>query len=318
MKIARATLVAIALFALCASFISLIPANWWLIRALDMVVEPATYALLALLVLGVVAYPKRRVLLISVLGVAIAINLTRIWPYLSVAPEEVQLTAAPDADACFTIYAANVKMKNKDHQTLIAQIEKIDPDVLFLTETDKAWVDALSPVVDQYQHRRVHPQPDTFGKVFASRLPLVDSDIIERANEDTPTITAIIRTDDVNLIEFIGLHPRAPLPGQDTEQRDASIMNASTEAEGTMAGGIVMGDFNDVPWSRTTSQFREQGDWRDPRIGRGTYPTFPSWSLPIGWPLDQIMVKGDVAVSKFEVLPDNGSDHRAMLGEFCL
>ena len=78
-----------------------------------------------------------------------------------------------------------------------------------------------------------------------------------------------------------------------------------------------MGDFNDVPWSRTTTRFRETGDWRDPRIGRGTYPTFPADLRAIGWPLDQLMLKGDLDLQSFAVLPDNGSDHRAMIARLC-
>ena len=66
-----------------------------------------------------------------------------------------------------------------------------------------------------------------------------------------------------------------------------------------------------------TYRFRETGDWRDPRIGRGTYATFPSRYLFAGWPLDQLMVKGDLEVGSFAVLPDNGSDHRAMNTRIC-
>ncbi len=316
-RVGRAILVAIALLALCASLISLIPANWWLIRTLDMVLEPATYTLMALLVVGLAVYPKRRLVLAVVLGAAIATNITRIWPYLEMAPEEVEMVADADPAKCFTVLSANVKMENPRHQALIAQVESFDPDVLFLTETDTIWVNALRPLLDRYPQVRTHPQSNTFGKVFASRLPLIETDVIERPNEDTPTFTAVLKVGDGNLVEFIGLHPKAPLPGQDTNKRDQSIMNASDEGEGELAGGIVMGDFNDVPWSRTTTAFREKGGWLDPRIGRGTYATFPSWTLPIGWPLDQIMVKDNVGVRSFQVLPDNGSDHRATYAEFC-
>ena len=61
----------------------------------------------------------------------------------------------------------------------------------------------------------------------------------------------------------------------------------------------------------------EAGDWRDPRIGRGTYPTFPADLRAIGWPLDQLMLKGDLDLQSFAVLPDNGSDHRAMIARLC-
>ena len=47
------------------------------------------------------------------------------------------------------------------------------------------------------------------------------------------------------------------------------------------------------------------------------YPTFPADWLLLGWPLDQIMIKGRLDLQSFEVLPDNGSDHRALLAHFC-
>ena len=94
-------------------------------------------------------------------------------------------------------------------------------------------------------------------------------------------------------------------------------MNAGVQTPDRLPEALVMGDFNDVPWSRTTTKFRAAGDWRDPRIGRGTYPTFPADWLLLGWPLDQIMIKGRLDLQSFEVLPDNGSDHRALLAHFC-
>lgn len=61
----------------------------------------------------------------------------------------------------------------------------------------------------------------------------------------------------------------------------------------------------------------ETDQWRDRRIGRGTYPTVPADKHFLGWPLDQIMVKGALELRSFEVLPENGSDHRALLALIC-
>ena len=214
--------------------------------------------------------------------------------------------------------SANVLMDNPDFAGIIEQVERVDPDVLLLTETNAEWIRELRPLTSKYPHVREHPQEDTFGKIFASRIPVIDTDVVERAGEDTPTVYGYLRASESGIVRFIGLHPRAPLPGRDTEQRDRSILRAADRPDWKITGAIVMGDFNDVPWSETTEAFRMKGNWRDPRIGRGTYPTFPSYALPMGWPLDQIMVSGEVEIADFAVLPDNGSDHRAIYGRFCV
>ncbi|WP_145916993.1 endonuclease/exonuclease/phosphatase family protein [Erythrobacter sp. QSSC1-22B] len=196
-------------------------------------------------------------------------------------------------------------------------MRRYDPDLLFLMETDQPWIDALEPVLAQYGHVQRQPQPEAFGLVFATRLPVLKSNVVENTHRDTPTLYATLQPDGSPPIEFIGLHPKPPLPGWDTETRDENIVNAGIQTPDRLPDAFVMGDFNDVPWSRTTTKFRAVGDWRDPRIGRGTYPTFPADKLLPGWPLDQLMLKGELDLRSFEVLPDNGSDHRAVLANFC-
>ncbi len=141
--------------------------------------------------------------------------------------------------------------------------------------------------------------------------------MVENTHRDTPTLYATVQPQGSPPVEFIGLHPKPPLPGWDTGMRDKNIVNAGIQTPDRLPDAFVMGDFNDVPWSRTTTKFRETGDWRDPRIGRGTYPTFPADMLLAGWPLDQLMLKGSLRLTSFEILPHNGSDHRAVLARFC-
>ena len=79
-----------------------------------------------------------------------------------------------------------------------------------------------------------------------------------------------------------------------------------------------MGDFNDVPWSHTTSQFKAEGNYRDPRAGRGSFATFPADYVTFGWPLDQLFVKNDVRLESFAILDDVGSDHLPLVADVCV
>lgn len=310
----------IAALLLAVILISLIPSDAWFIRTIDLVREPLTYLAAFLLIVALFLGSRWRWATVAVLALTIGLNVWRLWPYSALAPTQIALAEAPRAEGeagCFSAMSVNVKVENKDYGAVIDQVQRYDPDLLFLMETDQAWVDALQPVLSTYAHVQSHPQAKAFGLVFATRLPVLKSNVVENTYRDTPTLYATIQPEGSAPIEFIGLHPKPPLPEWNTEMRDENIVNAGTQTPDRLPHAFVMGDFNDVPWSRTTTEFRKSGDWRDPRIGRGTFATFPADLLLLGWPLDQIMVKGGLQVTSFEILPDNSSDHRAVWASFC-
>ena len=319
MKIFGKALFVVAILMLIAVLVSLIPTDAWFVRTVDLVREPMAYLAAILLVIALFIKASVRWATVLSLGLVIVINVWRIWPYSGLAATQLSLAdSAPRAEGqCFTALSANVKVKNEQYAMLADQLRRYDPDVLFLMETDAEWIEQLEPVISQYSHVQRHPQPEAFGLVFATRLPVLKSNVVENTYRDTPTLYATLQPEGSQPVEFIGLHPKPPLPGWDTEERDENIVNAGVQTPDRLPDALVMGDFNDVPWSSTTEKFRETGNWRDPRIGRGTYPTFPSDYRIVGWPLDQLMLKGDLDLVSFEVLPDNGSDHRAMLAHLC-
>lgn len=307
-----------ALLAIAASFVSLLPNHWWGIRVLDLVREPLNYILLTLGLLTILLVKDGAGWILAGICVAIVTNYAMRWPYSRFARAEIALGKPQGTTPTFTILCANVLMENTDHARMLRQIERVDPDVLILTEIDDQWVAGLQPVLNHYPFTEARPQDDTFGKLFASRLETVRFEFRERDGEDTPALRIVLNTPCDRRVMVVCIHPEAPLPGHGeiTEPRDRSIANAAHADTDHVAGAIVMGDFNDVPWSPPTAKFLKMEKWRDPRVGRGTFPTFPSFLWPIGWPLDQLFVSGRIGIASFKILPANGSDHRAVYGEF--
>lgn len=321
MKTFAAILLAVSTAMLAVVAVSLIPSDAWFIRTIDLAREPIAYLAAILLVLTIFVRSRWRWASIAMLVFVIGLNVWRIWPYSALAEEQLTLANTPSAFKrahCFSAMSVNVKVANRQFDKLADQLRAYNPDLLFLMETDREWVEALEPLLTEYGHVQRHPQPDGFGLVFATSLPVLKSNIVSNTYRDTPTLYATVQLNDFPSIEFIGLHPKPPLPGWNTDLRDRNIVDAGIQTSDRLSDAFVMGDFNDVPWSRTTTKFREMGDWMDPRIGRGTYPTFPADMLLIGWPLDQLMLKGRLRLASFEVLPDNGSDHRALLANLCV
>ena len=128
--------------------------------------------------------------------------------------------------------------------------------------------------------------------------------------DDTPSVLAeLTAPDGATAFRFVGLHPRPPVPGQDTDERDAEVLYAARFARRSGVPLVAMGDFNDAAWSDTSQRFKHVGGYLDPRIGRGLYASFNANHWLIRCPIDQLFVTPDVAVVSFGRGPHVGSDH---------
>jgi endonuclease/exonuclease/phosphatase (EEP) superfamily protein YafD len=70
-----------------------------------------------------------------------------------------------------------------------------------------------------------------------------------------------------------------------------------------------MGDFNDVAWSWTSRRFKQYGEFLEPRVGRGMFPTFHAQYPLLGVPIDQLYLTKGIGLVSFGRLEEFGSDH---------
>lgn len=321
MSLRKAGFVALAFITgllLLASLASLSNSDAGIIRMFDFLREPILYLAVLLGLAALLLRSRAGYIVAGMLVIVAAIQLLRLWPYMPFAKEQVVLSDDDDAGACFSALALNVKQTNDRFDRVADLIERERPDILLLMETNARWTQMLEPQLSDYPERLTMPLENKYGMAFASRIDVLKSRMIANTSSNTPTLYATLRLPNGSAFEFIGLHPRPPLPGESTAQRDANIARAGSVTPDSLADVIVMGDFNDVPWSTTTTRFRTDGDYRDPRAGRGTYPTFPASMAFLGWPLDQIMVKNQIRVQSFDILDDVGADHLPVKARFCL
>lgn len=300
-----------------ASLVSLIPTNRGVVRMLDFVREPAIYLAALTGVLALLLLRRGRWPVIGLVVLSIAINLFRMWPYNALAPAQLPLPDDVDGMSCARLLSLNVLQSNDQYDRVAQLIVRENPDILLLMETNPAWLAALEPQLATYGYRLERPLDNKYGMLFATRLTVESAEMVANTSADTPTLYATLRTGDGARFEMIGLHPRPPMPGESTESRDENIARAGAQTPGRLDNVIAIGDFNDVPWSRTTQRFVTQGGYHDPRAGRGTFATFPASYALIGWPLDQVFVKNGVKVESFSVLGNVGSDHLPIAADVC-
>ncbi|RJY09750.1 endonuclease/exonuclease/phosphatase family protein [Aurantiacibacter aquimixticola] len=311
-------LLALAVILLLATLISLVDTNRGVVRMLDTMREPMIYLAAIVAALGLMFARSARWLVLAMTGATIAINLWRIWPYTMLAAAEVPLPDDVDGMSCARVLSLNVKQSNTQYDRTAALIDRVDPDILLLMETNARWLAELEPQLARYGERVERPLENTYGMIFATRLQVDAAQMVANTSADTPTLYATLRVADGARFALIGLHPRPPLPGESTASRDANIANAGARTPDDLRNVLAIGDFNDVPWSETTQRFVHEGGYRDPRAGRGSYATFPADYALLGWPLDQIFVKEGVKVETLDIGEDVGSDHLPLIAKICV
>lgn len=298
--------------------LSLISSYRWYIRMWDFprVALMLVAALALVLAIPVLAGWARMLVLVAMVLV-IGWQAYRIYPYSPLARPEVA-KAVLARENCISALSFNVLQTNRDYARTIAVIDREDPDIILLLETDAPWEAALKPVMDRYPHRASAPLDNLYGLILLSRLPVEDMQISWLIDRQTPSVFATMTSGGGARFRYIGLHPRPPQPGQDTQKRDAEIAIAARHAKRTDLPVLAMGDFNDVAWSRTSQLFKRIGGYLDPRVGRGLYATFPANLPGLRWPLDHVFVSPDFTLVEMKVLENLGSDHLPVFVRMCL
>ncbi|MGK7870529.1 endonuclease/exonuclease/phosphatase family protein [Falsiroseomonas sp. E2-1-a20] len=253
-------------------------------------------------------------------GLALVVQLRRIWPFTRLHATQAQTAAGCAADLSLSLLTANLKLRNSGAERLLAQIRRMRPDVVFVVELDSSWSDALEPLKQDYPHHLVHPRPDFGGMALYARLPLVDAQVQFLLDSYVPSICAGLRLRSGAVVAFHGVHPKPPtLFGHGTVQRDAELLLAARSAGCGPRPAVMAGDLNAVAWSRETGLFMRIGGLMDPRIGRGLFATFPAtWPWFLRWPADHVFFSGEFRLLHLAKLPEIGPDHLPLYAELCL
>jgi endonuclease/exonuclease/phosphatase (EEP) superfamily protein YafD len=231
-----------------------------------------------------------------------------VFPYLPIAPHEVEWNLSTRRDSRLKILSANVLQENNSAERLLKLIEHHAPDVVVLCEVNQAWLERLRPVELQFDFQLVHPQENKYGIALYSNLEVATATVRRLVRDDIPSIDATIRLESGQVVRLFAVHPNPPRPGEDTTKRDGELILVGREVREDPTA-IVLGDLNDVGWSRTTNLFQEVSGLLDPRKGRGFFSTFDATSMFWRYPLDYLFHSDDFRVVRLQVLTDIGSDH---------
>jgi endonuclease/exonuclease/phosphatase (EEP) superfamily protein YafD len=238
------------------------------------------------------------------------LDVYRIYPYTFIHGVEAKENTLTSGTQKISILEANVLQSNGDHEVLKKFIREKSPDIFFLTEVNDDWARSLREFDSTYPHHLLHPQDNTYGLAFYSRLPWHHAKVNFLIEAEIPSVEAEIILPSGDSVQVYGLHPRPPRPqNKFTTERDAELIKVARSAKATERAVLLVGDLNDVAWSHTTRLFRRVSRMLDIRIGRGFFPTFPVGYGVFRFPIDHVFISDHFRVADVQVLSDIGSDH---------
>lgn len=216
-----------------------------------------------------------------------------------------------------TIVSANVLQFNTEYSRFIQLIRQVDPDMFLTMESNEDWDTAMIDLQSDYPHFHKVPLENTYGIHLYSKIPL-SSQTHYFVADDLPSIEARVTCPGGYRFTVFCVHPPPPSPTEEetSKERDGELLSVAKRIKESGATTLVVGDFNNVAWSRSSTLFRKLSETIDPRIGRGFTPTFHSRYWFAQFPIDQVFHTPDIFVEELKALPDFGSDHLALYVRF--
>ncbi len=311
---------ALSMILLAVTIFSRVPLRDWWLRACEFPrVQLASLAAVTALLALFTQEPWQAYSLAASLFVLL-VQAWRIFPYTRLAPLELKQAEPGNPERCVKLLISNVLTSNRNATGLIDQILEHQPDIVLTLESDDWWGEQLHAALAEGWPKNVSiPQDNLYGMHLYSRLELQGIEVKRLIQNDIPSIHGWIILTSGERVRLHALHPRPPSP-QESETslwRDAELLLVGQEIREYAGPALLIGDLNDVAWSRTTKLFTRVSGMLDPRRGRGMFATFHAEHLLLRWPLDHVFVTEDFTLRDMQRLKEFGSDHFPILVTLC-
>lgn len=275
---------------------------------------------LLVLILGILTASPKDAFFWSISSINLALIVYHaiiLIPYTTLYKRQISSSITKQSSSV-SILSVNVYQFNTNYQKLIKLVEDTRPDILLTMESNQAWEDALVAVEKLLPHYQKVALENTYGIHFYTRLKARDIKVNYLVAEDLPSIEAYLYTPDGTPFTLFGVHPPPPSPTEEdtSRERDGELLMVAKKVEKTTGPVIVVGDFNNVAWAKSSILFRKTSQLIDPRIGRGFVSTFHAKYRFWRFPIDLFFHSTDVFIEDFRTLRDVDSDHLPLFCKF--
>lgn len=214
--------------------------------------------------------------------------------------------------------SANVYQFNKEYDRFCKLIDKYNPDFFMTMESNGDWEKAMRSLEEKYPYQHKVTLENTYGMHFYSRIEIKEAITHYFVADDIPSIEVHMKTADGFPFVFFGVHPPPPSPTEEetSKERDGDLLSTAKRVKDIKKPVIVVGDFNNVAWSRSSVLFRKISHLIDPRMGYSFVSTFHARYRLLRFPIDLMFHSEDIFIRQLKTLENFGSDHLPVYCEF--
>jgi endonuclease/exonuclease/phosphatase (EEP) superfamily protein YafD len=224
-------------------------------------------------------------------------------------------TASP-AKTHLRVLLANVNVKNQTYVPAIELIQREQPDLFAIIETNQTWLRELETLKASYPYQLRSPHAESFGIALYSKFPLRPE--ILSAPPEAEDFHLIATVAAQQPIAIIALHPPPPKNQRLSGQRNRELAAISRYIQTQKTPVIVIGDFNMTLWSPYYQQFTKDARLKDCRQGFGILPTWTTRFPPLYIPIDHCLVSPNITVMNIKTGNNVASDHLPVIAELSL
>lgn len=302
-----------------ASLIPLMQDQHWFFRIFDFGKVQILVLQCLVVIMGFIWVPINTLFYISqaALLCCMAYELYLLYPYTPLYKIEKKVKTARSSQS-IKIISTNIYQFNKEYNKFTNFILKQDPDIILTMESNKEWEEAMQIFKETYPYFCEVGLENTYGMHLYSKFPFAACKVHYLIADDIPSIEATIKTPDGFEFVFFGVHPPPPSPTEEenSKERDGELLAVAKKVKNNKKPTVVVGDFNNVAWAKSSVLFRKTSGMIDPRIGRGLISTFHAKYRLLRFPIDQMFHTTDIYVEELKALENIGSDHLPLYCKF--
>lgn len=311
---------ALTVFFIITAVLPFVSNQHWVFRIFDFARIQMMFLHVIMLFLGFQLIEDRNRsfwLLQSVLTILIVYSVYKLIPYTRFYPVK-KIKQKPEHITSNSILSINVYQFNNDYGKPLDLIHEINPDIILTMETNKAWEKALLGLDKKYKNFKKIAQENTYGMHFYTRLHVTRLEVNHYTADDVPSVEVDMETSAKEPFTFFGIHPPPPSPTEEenSKERDSELLSVAKKVRKLNRPVLVVGDFNNVAWAKSSILFRKTSNLIDPRVGRGFLSTYHAKHWWFRFPIDLFFHSSDVFVDEFKTLRKIGSDHLPMYCTF--
>lgn len=217
---------------------------------------------------------------------------------------------------------------NRNFSSVNSLLRQTKPDLIDLVEYTSLWRRNLEAgYLKNYPYRSVIP-----GHVgFYSRFPLQATRHYPKGMLQVPNqayLLANVRLKS-SMMTVIVAHPASPMLPQRWQWQQALFADWVHQRPHWGKHLLIAGDLNTAPWTPELQALLQKTNLRDSQLGFGVQPSWPAilpglkdgkllplWLLPLGLPIDHILISSHLDIVSRRTAAFVGSDHLPVILDF--